>query len=191
MWILIDNYDSFSYILADYLQRLQADLQVYKNDAIDIDTIRALQPDCIILSPGPGAPESATLCMDIVHYFHQKIPILGICLGHQVIGTYFGATCQPSGKPLHGKTSTLQLLNAAHPLFDHMHDRTIMHYHSLIVVDYETTDLIPLAVDEQNQLMVCVHKTFPITGIQFHPESILTSNGYTLLHNWAKLNGLL
>lgn len=185
MWLLIDNYDSFTYILADTIQQFHKKLKVIKNDEWTLAEIIAFNPERIILSPGPGKPEDAILSIAVVDYFKDKIPILGICLGHQVIGEYFGAKCLPSGNPLHGVVSTMKILQND-SLFEDVTDKTIMHYHSLILEDLPQDKFETLAMDENNQIMAIRHKNRPILGLQFHPESVLTIDGKKMIANWIK-----
>lgn len=184
MWLLIDNYDSFTHILADYIRQFHDDLIVIRNDMHSLEEIIEMHPERIIISPGPGKPEDAQLSLDLVDYYKNKIPILGVCLGHQVIGIYFGSKCVPSGAPMHGIVSQLKVKKNA-KIFKEVTDFTIMHYHSLILKEL-SNDLEVLAVDEQEQIMIIQHKAFNIIGMQFHPESILTIDGKKMIENWVK-----
>jgi anthranilate synthase component 2 len=187
MWLLIDNYDSFTYILADYLQRLQPHVHVTLNDALDIDQIEQLNPQAIILSPGPGTPEQAGVTLEVIKHFTKHIPILGICLGHQAIGTSLGAQLKRLPYPMHGKESELQILSSLHPLLHQIHlPLTVMRYHSLCLENLPNAlETIATAVDDQS-VQIIQHKQWPLTGFQFHPESIGTPQGFQLLKNWAK-----
>ncbi len=188
MWILIDNDDSFAFMLFDYLRRFHENTKlIHIHDGISAAEIIAMKPERLIISPGPGKPSDAKLSSELVAFFIDKIPILGVCLGHQILGTFLGAQCEASGQPLHGKTSQLIILHD-HFVFDGMDQSTIqvMHYHSLIVSNYQNTDLLPLAIDEHNFLMAFSHAKFPILGLQFHPESVLTPDGNRMIQNWCK-----
>ena len=185
MWILIDNYDSFTHILHHYLLQLHPNVLVFRNDAITLDELIALNPERIILSPGPQTPLEAGITNEVVRHFVPKIPILGICLGHQALGVYFGAKLNKANRPVHGSTSTIIhnhdiLFNGISKHFE------AMRYHSLIIEDFDNTDIVPLAFSEDEELMVFKHRIYPATGIQFHPESILTKNGAQLLYNWME-----
>lgn len=187
MWILIDNDDSFAFMLFDYLRRFHEDIKlIHIHSGISAEEIIAMNPERLIISPGPGKPADANLSNELVAYFIDKIPILGVCLGHQILGVFLGAQCVASGQPLHGKTSQLKILHE-HFVFDGLDPSTIqiMHYHSLIVSHYQNTELLPLAVDEHNYLMACTHSKFPILGLQFHPESVLTPDGNRMIQNWC------
>jgi anthranilate synthase/aminodeoxychorismate synthase-like glutamine amidotransferase len=186
MWLLIDNYDSFTYILQDYLLQLHQECVVYKNDEITLEEIRVLQPDRIIISPGPETPLQAGISMKIIEAFHQAIPILGVCLGHQAIGVFYGAKLQHAPYPMHGKTSFVQHFH--HPIFKNIPSSfEVMRYHSLVLTDLpEDVELIAVAEDD-NSIMGIAHKKYPCIGIQFHPESIGTTYGATLLKNWKAL----
>lgn len=187
MWLLIDNYDSFTYILRDYLLQLNADCLVYKNDEITIAEINELNPSRIIISPGPETPKQAGISMKIIEQYHQTIPILGVCLGHQTIGCYFGAKLTHAPYPMHGKTSWVSH-NNNHPLFQNIVSPfEVMRYHSLVLSDIpDCMEAIAFSNDDCC-IMAIAHKTYPSIGIQFHPESIGTSCGFDILKNWKDL----
>jgi len=186
MWILIDNYDSFTHILHHYLLQLHPNVLVFRNDAIELAEIIALHPDRIVISPGPQTPNEAGITNEVVRYFTPKIPVLGICLGHQALGVYFGAVLNKAIRPVHGSTSAIIHNNDAlfHSIPKHFE---AMRYHSLIIENFEDTDIVPLAFSEEGELMIFKHTSFPAMGIQFHPESILTEYGLQLLRNWDEL----
>ena len=187
MWVLIDNYDSFTYILHHYLLQTGNDCRVFRNDEITVDELKAMQPERIILSPGPETPLQAGICMDVIKEFHQTIPLLGICLGHQALGMYFGAELIHAPYPMHGKTSPVS--HNGHEIFrDIRSPFEVMRYHSLSINALEKTELIELARSEDDQqIMAIAHRTFPCVGIQFHPESIGTNDGLQMLKNWAEM----
>ena len=186
--LLIDNYDSFTYILRDYLLQAGATAcTTIRNDTHTIAQIRQLNFDAIVISPGPKRPEDAGISLKVIAVFHRYIPILGICLGHQAIGMYLGATVRKSTVPVHGKTSTIY--HNGHSLFEGLPSQfSVMRYHSLIIDDLENTDIVPIAHTQDGICMAAVHQTWPLTGLQFHPESILTEYGLEMLGNW--MNGL-
>jgi anthranilate synthase/aminodeoxychorismate synthase-like glutamine amidotransferase len=179
---LIDNYDSFTYNLYDYLCRLGTVCDVYRNDKIELNILSDY--DAIVLSPGPKRPSDAGLLMEIIeNYYHLK-PILGICLGHQALGEHFGAKLLKADIPLHGKTSLIN--HFALGIFENIDNpMQVMRYHSLILKDLPDC-LIPIAVTDKNEIMAFRHISLPIMGVQFHPESILTTDGLKLLENWIK-----
>lgn len=186
MWALIDNYDSFTWILHDYLLQTGHECNVYRNDEITLPGLIALNPSRIIISPGPETPLQAGITMQVIGHFHKHTPILGVCLGHQALGMYFGAKLVHSSYPMHGKTSAVHHNN--HPLFNHIPSPfTAMRYHSLAVTDFENTGLAAIAHTEDGTIMALSHKQYPCIGVQFHPESIGTEYGLQLLKNWAEL----
>ena len=183
--MVIDNYDSFTYILVDYLRQLGADCRVYRNDEITLAEATTFSCAGIVLSPGPKAPEDAGILMDLIAARHATTPLLGICLGHQAIGEYFGAPLRRAHEPRHGKTSTIEVTD--HPLWAGLPRRfNVMRYHSLLLDNLENTDLLPLAYSDAGELMALAHRTYPCWGVQFHPESILTEHGLAMLDNWLK-----
>ena len=185
MILLIDNYDSFSYNLYQLIGRVNDDIEVYRNDKITPDEIEDLNPEAIILSPGPGRPEDAGICVDTVKKFHDKIPILGVCLGHQAICVAFGGKISYASKLMHGKSSIAKLNKD--PIFKGLNDEiTVGRYHSLSLV--ETTlpkDLrIISKTTDGGEIMAVKHEKYDIYGLQFHPESILTPDGITIIENF-------
>lgn len=190
MILLLDNYDSFTFMLQDYLEQLGPSCVTWQHDKCTIDDIEALAPEAIVLSPGPKRPEDAGITMKVIEQFYRSLPLLGICLGHQAIGSFFGAFVSQSEYPVHGKTSFV----------DHHHDALfqgvptpfqVMRYHSLIV---DLPDNIPLQIIASTQnsgiIMALRHQSLPIYSCQFHPESILTDDGLHILANWMDLVGL-
>ncbi len=184
MWVLIDNYDSFTYILHHYLLQTGNECVVYRNDEITIEELKALNPSRIIISPGPETPLQAGITMDIVAHFHNKIPILGVCLGHQAIGMHFGADLVHAPQPMHGKTSAVK--HNGHKLFSNISNPfTAMRYHSLIIKEATGSGLSAIAHTDDGTIMAIAHDTYPCIGIQFHPESVETKEGMQLIQNWA------
>lgn len=183
--LLVDNYDSFTYNLYDYWLRLGVSCRVIRNDEISFTTFKSLDFKGLVLSPGPKQPQDAGLLMDLIDYFHDKKPILGICLGHQGIGEYFGATLLKGKIPVHGKTSIIQ--HQQHSIFKNLPTTfEVMRYHSLELQQFNHTDLEVIATTQDNTVMAIVHKNLPIYGVQFHPESILTQFGLEMMENWLK-----
>ncbi len=184
MILMLDNYDSFTYNLVQYLGELGADLQVYRNDKITLEEIVALEPAKIVVSPGPCTPEKAGISIDVIKEFAGRIPILGVCLGHQSIGVAFGGQVVRGDYPVHGKTSMVK--HDGKTIFSGIENPfEATRYHSLIV-DRETLPetLEVSAETEDGVIMGMRHKELPIEGVQFHPESILTKAGMQLLKNW-------
>ncbi len=188
MWVLIDNYDSFTYILHHYLLMTGNDCRVVRNDEISIPELRQLRPERIILSPGPETPKTAGITMDVVSAFHEHTPLLGICLGHQAIGLHFGGRLAHAPYPMHGKTSTIR--HVEHRLFDGLPQPfTAMRYHSLCLENLANTGLQTLATAQDDGLIMAIeHQQYPSIGFQFHPESIGTPLGQRLLRNWSNID---
>lgn len=185
MILLIDNYDSFTYNLYQYFGELGEEITVIRNDRLTIDDIKQLNPEAIILSPGPGRPEKAGICVEVIKAFQGSIPILGICLGHQAIGYAFGATIDRADNIMHGKTS--QVEHTCSDVFEGLPQHLeVMRYHSLVInkqtVPEELFVLGTTTSDEE--IMAVKHKRFPIYGLQFHPESVGTVHGKKMLANF-------
>jgi len=191
MLLLIDNYDSFTYNVAQYLGELDAEVAVHRNDEISLAEIEAMAPERIVLSPGPCTPNEAGVCLDVVRAFGPRLPLLGICLGHQCIGQAFGGDVVRAEAVMHGKTSLVhheeEGLFAGLPV-----PLQATRYHSLVVArDSLPSCLAMTAWTERDgavhELMGCRHREFPIEGVQFHPESIFTESGHDLLRNFLNL----
>ena len=188
MILMIDNYDSFTYNLVQYLREMTPDVVVHRNDAITVEQVAAMNPAAIVISPGPGRPENAGISCDTIRTFAGKIPLLGVCLGHQAMGLTFGATITYAKKLMHGKTSDITCDGEG--IFKGLGDRPFkaMRYHSL-VIDRDTLPecLAVTATSEDGEIMGIRHKEFVLSGIQFHPESIMTPVGKRILRNFLKL----
>ena len=185
MILLIDNYDSFTYNLYQYIGELGEDIVVKRNDHISIADIENLKPEAIVISPGPGRPENAGICVEVIRNFYERIPILGICLGHQAIGYSFGAKIEKAQKIMHGKTSKLS--HNETELFKSLPQQLeVMRYHSLIIQkDTLPTFFQVLAKsNDDDEIMAIKHSKYPLYGMQFHPESVGTVLGKQLLKNF-------
>ena len=188
MILVIDNYDSFTYNLVQYLGELGARPFVRRNSEISLDEIAALKPERIVISPGPGRPEQAGITIDVIKRFGPTTPVLGVCLGHQAIGVAFGGEVVRASVPMHGKTSNIShdgkgvFANIASPL-------SVARYHSLVVdrKGWPATLEVAAQVDNDGTVMALRHRTFPIHGVQFHPESIMTREGQHLLRNFLSV----
>ena len=182
--LLIDNYDSFVYNLVQELGELGAEPVVFRNDALDMDAIRAAAPDGIVISPGPGRPESAGISMEVISTFGGQIPILGVCLGHQCIGEVYGARTVSAPTLMHGKTSEIH--HDSTGLFAGLPDPFVAtRYHSLVVEPASVPDVLEVtATTSDGVVMGLRHRTLAVEGVQFHPESILTDDGRALLANF-------
>lgn len=186
MFLLIDNYDSFVYNLARYLGILGKDRQVVRHDALTLADIEALQPEAILISPGPCSPDQAGISLDVVRHFGPTTPILGVCLGHQCIGQVYGGSVIRAIRPIHGQTSLIQ--HNGHGLFRGLpNPLEVARYHSLIVSCEPTHPLILSAYTEQGEIMALQHPIYPTYGVQFHPESVLTPHGLTIMQNFLQI----
>jgi anthranilate synthase/aminodeoxychorismate synthase-like glutamine amidotransferase len=187
MVLVIDNYDSFTYNLVQYLGELGAEVRVMRNDMATVNDVAGAKPNHIVISPGPGRPEQAGITMEVIKQFGAATPILGVCLGHQAIGAAFGGTVVRASVPMHGKTSTIE------------HDgRGVFHgiqgpfvasrYHSLVVSQNGLPDTLEVSARTQGEgtIMGLRHRTWPVHGVQFHPESVLTGEGKTILRNFLR-----
>ena len=186
MILVIDNYDSFTYNIVQELGELGAELDVARNDKISVDEIRATQPERIVISPGPGYPRDAGVSLDVIRQLGHEIPLLGICLGHQAIGEAYGGTVSHAPEIMHGKTS--MIYHERDTIFSDIPDPfEATRYHSLIVEEANLPDcLLITARAAGGEIMGLRHKTFPVIGVQFHPESILTGYGMHMLGNFLK-----
>lgn len=185
MILLIDNYDSFTYNLYQYFGIFADEIRVVRNDKITIDEIHAMQPEKIVLSPGPKSPKEAGICMDVVKEFYDKLPILGICLGHQCIGEALGGTVSYAKKLFHGKQS--EITHDGSSVFEGIDSPVkVARYHSLAVQREDLPkDLRILAETEDGEIMAIRHKKYPVVGLQFHPESIYTEHGKRMIENFV------
>lgn len=186
MLLMIDNYDSFTYNLVQYFGELKTKMKVYRNDDISLGKIKKLRPSRIVISPGPGRPEGAGICVDIVKEFAGKLPILGVCLGHQCIGYAYGGKIIQAKRLMHGKTS--EIVHDNKGIFNSLDNPfEATRYHSL-VLDYKTLpDCLEVTAwtnDKDKEIMGVKHKNYQLVGVQFHPESILTKSGKSLLRNF-------
>ncbi len=189
MVLVIDNYDSFTYNLVQYLGELGAEVKVVRNDEITPQEILEMAPDRIVISPGPCTPNEAGVSLDVIRTLGENIPILGVCLGHQSIGQAYGGKVIRAEKAMHGKTSLVHH-HGNDPLFESIPDPfQATRYHSLIVEKDSLPDCLEVTAEtEDGTIMAMHHKTHPVWGVQFHPESILTADGKTMLANFLKLN---
>ncbi len=186
MLLILDNYDSFTYNLVQYFGELGAEMQIFRNDVITVDEIRALNPERICISPGPCTPTEAGISCDLIKELGATIPILGVCLGHQSIGQVYGGDVVRADRLMHGKTSAIHHSNQS--VFAGMPDPfEATRYHSLIVKRETLPDCLEItAWTEEGEIMGLQHKEYPVHGVQFHPESILTQDGKRLLENFLK-----
>lgn len=189
MLLMIDNYDSFTYNLVQYFGELGANVEVHRNDKISLDEIKALDPEKIVISPGPCTPNQAGISLDVIQAFAGKKPILGVCLGHQSIGQAFGGDIIHASQIMHGKTSNVYHNNTG--IFKELHSPLkATRYHSLVIDKMTLPDCFEITAWTQNEdgsideVMGVRHKTLNIEGVQFHPESILTEHGHALLKNF-------
>lgn len=189
---LIDNYDSFTFNVEHQLLMLDHEVNVIRNDKISIDEISQLDYDAFVIGPGPSNPKNAGISLELINYFYDKKPILGICLGHQCIGEVFGGKIVIADKIMHGKTSNLSHTKSS--IFQNIKEPYIaMRYHSLVISEKSVSDDLEILAwcedDDKKTIMAVKHKTYPVVGIQFHPESIFTEQGNKLLDNFFTLYG--
>lgn len=189
MFVLIDNYDSFTYNLYHFLGELGARIEVRRNDKVSVAEVMAMTPQGIILSPGPGYPDSAGICLDLIRAAAGKLPVLGVCLGHQAIGQVFGGRVVRGPLPMHGKLSSIR--HKAEDLFEAIPSPfAATRYHSLVVDRASLPDCLAVTAEtEEGLIMGVVHRHFPIYGVQFHPESIASEHGHRLLGNFLRRAG--
>jgi len=188
MLVVIDNYDSFTYNLVQYLGELGAEMKVYRNDEITVDEVEDLAPEKILISPGPGTPDDAGISLDTIERFAQKVPILGVCLGHQAIGQYFGGKVVRGPEPVHGKP--VSVTHDGKTIFsDVPQNFSAGRYHSLVVDRESIPECLEISAESPDGLVMAMrHKDLPVEGVQFHPESILTEHGKTMLANFLALS---
>ena len=187
MLIMIDNYDSFTYNLVQYLGELGEEVQTYRNDEITLDEIEQLKPDRIMISPGPCTPDQAGISLSAIDHFSGKVPLMGVCLGHQSIGQVFGGKVVHAKQIMHGKTSSIEHTNEG--VFRNLENPfTVTRYHSLVVERESLPDCLQItAWTEDGEIMGLRHRELAVEGVQFHPESILTEHGHALLKNFLEL----
>jgi anthranilate synthase/aminodeoxychorismate synthase-like glutamine amidotransferase len=189
MILVIDNYDSFTYNLVQYLGELGADIQVRRNNEVTLDEIRAMKPAQVLISPGPGRPESAGVTLDVIRTMGATTPILGVCLGHQAIGMAYGGIVCRATAPMHGKTSTV--VHDGKGVFSGIPGEfQAGRYHSLVVSQEQFPDVLEVTArtKDDGTIMGVRHKTHPVHGVQFHPESVLTEEGRRMLRNFLDLS---
>ncbi len=188
MVLVIDNYDSFTYNLVQYLGELGADVRVMRNDVVTLDEVAAAKAERIVISPGPGRPEHAGITMDVIRRFGPTTPVLGVCLGHQAIGAVFGGVVVRAVAPMHGKTSTIA--HDGRGVFSGIAGPFVAsRYHSLVVAEEGLPEELEISArtEEDATIMGLRHRTWPVHGVQFHPESILTGEGKSILRNFLAI----
>lgn len=192
MILLIDNYDSFSYNLFQLVGEINSEILVYRNDKITLDEIKNLNPEAIILSPGPGRPENAGICIELVKEFYDKIPILGVCLGHQAICTAFGGKISYAKRLMHGKSSEISLNED--DIFKNLGSViTVGRYHSLSLAEDSIPNSLKIIskANDDGEIMAVKHRDYDVYGLQFHPESILTPDGIAIIRNFTEKIGVI
>ena len=188
MILVIDNYDSFTYNLVQYLGELGAEIRVRRNDQVTVGEVEAMAPEQILISPGPGRPEDAGVSVDVIRHFGPSVPILGVCLGHQAIGVVYGGIVCRASVPMHGKTSTV--VHDGKGVFLGMTEPfQAGRYHSLVISNQDVPAELEVAAraKEDATIMSVRHRTYPVHGVQFHPESVLTEEGRRILRNFLDL----
>jgi len=184
MLLLLDNFDSFTYNLVDYFGRLGVEAKVVRND-VSLQELQRLPVKAVVLSPGPGVPQAAGCMMEAIAYYHQRVPMLGICLGHQALGEFFGAKLEKGIKPMHGKISEMSCRQD--PVFAGLPARMpVVRYHSLVLRELPDS-LVALAHTADGELMAFRHRHWPLYALQFHPEAALTTYGLQMLRNWLSI----
>ncbi|GAB3823120.1 anthranilate synthase component II [Pontibacter rugosus] len=184
MLLLLDNFDSFTYNLVDYFGRLGVEALVVRND-VPLQEIQQLPVEAIVLSPGPGTPQAAGSMMEVITYYHERVPMLGICLGHQALGEFFGASLEKGLRPMHGKISEISCESDA--IFKDLPQRMpVVRYHSLVLRNVPKS-IVPLAFTQEGELMAFKHSILPLYALQFHPEAALTTYGLHMLQNWVTI----
>lgn len=183
--LVIDNYDSFTFNLVQYIQSVDEEVHVVRNNEVTLKDIKEMQPNSILLSPGPGNPDTAGICLDVVKEFHQEIPILGVCLGHQIIAQAFGGKVHKANMPMHGKVDLIH--HDGKQIFqDIPSPARVTRYHSLIVDEGTMPTCLQVSAKTENgEIMAIRHIDYPIEGVQFHPEAILTENGLQMIQNFV------
>ncbi len=187
MLVIIDNYDSFTYNLVQYLGELGADMKIFRNDEITADEVEALEPENILISPGPGTPDDAGVSLGVIERFAGRVPLLGVCLGHQAIGQLYGGMVVRGPEPVHGKP--VEVRHDGKTIFDSIPGTFAAgRYHSLVVERGSLPDCLEISAESPDGLIMGLrHKEYKLEGVQFHPESILTEHGKLLLANFLKL----
>jgi anthranilate synthase/aminodeoxychorismate synthase-like glutamine amidotransferase len=187
MILVIDNYDSFTYNIVQYLGELGAEVKVYRNDALTVDKITDLKPERLLISPGPGVPANAGIAVEAIRKFAGKVPMLGVCLGHQAIGEAFGGSVVRAKTLMHGKTS--EICHDSRTIFRGLPYRfKATRYHSLVVDEESVPEVLEVsATTPDGVVMGLRHREFPIEGVQFHPESVMTEHGKTIIENFLQL----
>jgi para-aminobenzoate synthetase component 2 len=187
--LVVDNYDSFVYNLVQYLAELGATVTVVRNDVVDASDVASMAPDGVLVSPGPGHPRDAGNCLEIIRFCaEQSLPMLGVCLGHQALGEEFGATISRAPELLHGRSSLVE--HAAVGVFADVNNPLVAgRYHSLVVQEEGLPDELEVTARSHGLIMGMRHRTLPLEGVQFHPESVLTQDGYRILANWLEVCG--
>jgi len=187
MLLVIDNYDSFTYNLVQYLGELGAEMRVVRNDEVTLDEVEAMQPERVLISPGPGTPDTAGISLGVIERFAARLPILGVCLGHQAIGKYFGGKVVRAPEPVHGKP--VEIIHDGRTIFGEIPNNfEAGRYHSLIVERDSFPQELEISAESPDGLVMGLrHRELPIEGVQFHPESILTEHGKKLLKNFLEL----
>ena len=188
MLLMIDNYDSFTYNLVQYFGELEQEVMVFRNDEITVEKIEALRPKHLVISPGPCTPNEAGISVAAIQYFAGKVPILGVCLGHQAIGQAFGGKVVHAKQVMHGKTSAIE--HEGTGVFEMLPSPFLAtRYHSLVIERETLPEVLEVsATSEDGEIMGVRHRTLPVHGVQFHPESILTEHGHSLLANFLRVS---